>query len=450
MKYIITLLSFAFVFAASAQFDDIKQEKDSCYFRYKTVRDENGKMKKVRIKTKNELRYLEWECGKKPGWYDCNSDLTYNEETNTVYRINNDRSNFAGTNKPFTGNCESCHQNGRIQRRVRFVDGKEDGKDTTYYESGCPQIIRELVQGVDHGTWYYMYDSTEMLAWEMNYYLGEKHGKHIFFKPREKENPNDRDRLDTTKWENYDMGYLHGLKRTYHDNGVLKMEVNYDHGWYDGTFRLFNDERVIIQEIEYEDGEKHGEAKHYYDDGTLLRTEMWDKGLKNGEFKTFYYDQQLQSIESYKKGRKHGWFEEYHPKGELKSRKNYWEGVLVQEYRYDEHGREVYAFPKQETGPEYEDDAMPSEKKEADREKFLKEHRKKTVKEAKAEVKRQKKIEKAKRKEEQKKRKERAKQEAKLRKLRKKRKWREAQELEEQMEKQWGSGDPQSEEVEED
>jgi antitoxin component YwqK of YwqJK toxin-antitoxin module len=432
MKYIFTLLSFAFVYNVSAQFNDVKQEKDSCYFRFKTVKDDNGEDKKVRITTKAELRYLEWECGKKSGWYDCNSDLSYREETNTVYKINNDRSNFAGTDKPFTGNCESCHQNGRVQRRVKFVDGKEDGIDTTYYESGCPQIVRELVQGVDHGTWYYMYDSTELLAWEMSYYLGEKHGKHIFFKLQD----DDRNRLDTTKWENYDMGYLHGMKRTYHDNGALKMEVNYDHGWYDGKFRLFNNDREVIQEIDYAQGRKHGEAKHYYDDGELLRTEMWDKGLRNGEFKTYFYDQKIQEIESYKKGRKNGWFEIYHPNGELKNRRNYWEDVLIEEYKYDEHGSETYAFPKYDTGEEFEDDAMPSDRKEADREKFMKDHRKKTVKEKKAEVAKQKKIDKAKRKEEDKKRKAKAKQEAKLRKLRKQRKWEEAQILEEEMKRQ--------------
>lgn len=432
MKYIVALLSFAFVLNASSQIGDVKQ-KDSCYFRFKTVKDPStGKEKKVRITTKAELRYLEWECGAKPGWYDCNSDLTYNEENNTVYRINNDRSNFAGTNKPFTGNCESCHQNGRVQRRVKFVDGKEDGIDTTYYESGCPQIVRELVQGVDHGTWYYMYDSTELLAWEMNYYLGEKHGKHIFFKQRE----GDRNRLDTTKWENYDMGFLHGTKRTYHDNGALKMEVNYDHGWYEGTFRLFNNERVVIQEIDYTKGIKHGEAKHYYDDGVLLRTEMWDKGRRNGEFKTFYYNQTPQQIESYSKGRKHGWSEEYHPSGDLKNRKNYWEDVLVEEYRYDEHGREIYSFPKYDSGEEYEDDAMPGDKNQGDREKFIKEHRKKTVQESKARIAKEKKEENAKLKESEKKRKAKAKQEAKLRKLRKKKKWAEAQALEEEIKRQ--------------
>jgi len=357
MKYILSLITLALLSTASAQIDIPGKKKDSCYFRYKTV-IKNGDTNRVKIETLADMRYLEWECGKRRGWVDCNSDLTYREETNTVYKRNTDRSNFAGTDKPFTGDCESCHQNGRVQRRVHFTDGKEDGLDTTFYESGCPQIVRALVQGVEHGTWYYMYDSTQLLAWEMNYYMGEKHGKHIFFKLQE----DDRRRLDTTKWENYDMGVLDGWRRTYHDNGVLKTEVKYDRGTYHGPFRTFNDERVIVQELNYKEGEKDGENIYYYDDGTLLRTESWDEGVKHGEFKTFYYNQAIQVIESYRKGRKHGWFVENYPDEQPKVRKLFEKDELIEEHRYDEHGRETYTFGASDA-PDNEDDEMPKKGK---------------------------------------------------------------------------------------
>jgi antitoxin component YwqK of YwqJK toxin-antitoxin module len=357
MRVTLLYLFLALVFGANAQIDIPNREKDSCYFRYRTVM-KDGQPQKVRIKTKAEMRYLEWECGQRRGWVDCNSDLEYRQETNTVYKRVTDRSNFAGTNQPFTGDCESCYQNGRVERRVHFVNGKEEGLDTTFYESGCPQVIRELVQGIEHGTWYYMYDSTELLAWEMNYYMGEKHGKHIFFKLQE----DDRRRLDTTKWENYDMGLLDGYRRTYHDNGVLKSEVKYDHGVYNGPFRLFNNERVIIQELNYKDGEKDEENLYYFDDGTLLRTESWDEGTKHGEFKTFYYDQTIQKTENYKKGRKQGWFEEFYPDGTAKNRKLYDKDELIEEHRYDEHGRETYSFGTPDSD-QSEDDEMPKKGK---------------------------------------------------------------------------------------
>lgn len=351
---------------------DIKKEKDSCYFQYRTFVNKDGEVERKRLETKEDFRYVEWECGKHLGVVDCNSDLTYDEGTNTVYKMNTDQSNYAGSNKPFNGTCESCYMNGRVERRVTFVDGKENGLDTTYYESGCPQIVRSLVQGVDHGTWYYYFDSTGydgnpgLMAWEMNYYMGEKHGKHIFFKLN-RQDPQ-RLRLDTTRWENYDHGQLDGWKRTYHDNGVLKREVKYDHGIYNGPFRIYNNERVVIEEINYKNGEKDQECKYYYDDGTLLRTENWDEGVKHGEFKTYYYQGHIQVSETYKKGKKEGWFETFYPDQSPKNRSLYKKDVLIEEHRYDEHGRETYSFGTP-TSTGAEDDEMPEQGKKKKKEK---------------------------------------------------------------------------------
>lgn len=376
------LIAFSILLTASAwsQNDLLgKKEKDSCYFQYKTVLD-NGVPKRVRLETKEQKRYVEWECGKVLGVVDCNNELTYDEGNNTVYLQSSDMSNTAANNRPFTGKCESCYMNGRTQRRVEFVDGKENGTDTTFYESGCPQIIRTLVQGVDHGTWYYMLDSTQMLGWEMSYNMGEKHGKHIFFKLN-RTDPN-KLRLDTTKWENYNMGVLHGWRRTYHDNGVLKREIMYENGVYNGPFRIFNEERVIVEELNYKKGKKDKECTYYYDDGTLLRTENWDEDVKHGDFKTFYYQGHIQTTETYKKGLKEGWFQQYYPDQTTKNRSLYKKDVLIEEHRFDENGRETYSFGTP-TSTGAEDDQMPDngKKKKKEKKKKAKKEKKTTSEE---------------------------------------------------------------------
>ena len=343
MRFLAVLCLMLVTATVWGQINDIRgKQKDSCYFRYKTV-TENGETKQIRIDQVKELqRYVEWECGKEIGVVDCNRELKYEEETNTVFREAKDFTNIASLNKPFTGTCQSCHMNGRVQRRVNFVNGKEEGLDTTYYESGCPEVIRNHIEGIDHGTWYYMYDSTGLLAWEMNFYVGEKHGKQIYFKLN-RENPG-RIGLDTVKWENYDMGVLDGWRRVYHNNGVLKREVFYDHGVYNGAFRIFNEERVVVEELNFKNGKKHKECNFYYEDGVLLRSENWDNGLKHGDFKMYYYDQVVQTTESYKKGLKHGWFEEFYPDESPKIRSQYEKDELVKQYKYNEHGELIYAF----------------------------------------------------------------------------------------------------------
>ena len=85
-------------------------------------------------------------------------------------------------------------------------------------------------------------------------------------------------------------------------------------------------------------------------------------GVKNGEFKIFYYQGHIQESENYKKGKKEGWFETFYPDSKDKRRALYKKDVLVEEHKYDEHGRETYTFGAQPDGGD-EDDAMPTGKK---------------------------------------------------------------------------------------
>lgn len=343
MKYFILSLSLILSFAGFSQFDIGVQKADSCYFRY----DKNGK----RLRTPQEMRYAEWECGKLAGVIDCHGNLSFDEETNTVVRISQDNTNLMGVGKPFTGTCESCHMNGILERRVTFIDGKEHGIDTTFYTSGCPQVIRSFEKGLENGPWYYYYDSTAMPAWEMNYLLGEKHGKQIYFTSDG----------DTLRLEHYRNGLLDGVKKLYYpDSSLIKNVINYKAGRFDGKFILYNKKGIIIEDLNYKNGQKHKECKYYYDDGTLLKTENWNEGLKNGEWKIYYYEQNLQVVESWNNGKKNGWFEEYHPNGVAKRRRLYnKKEELEEEHRYDEHGRETYSFGAP-TGNQDEDDEAPT------------------------------------------------------------------------------------------
>lgn len=340
MRYFILLLATLFISNSNAQLKDIRNEKDSCYFK----KDANGN----RIKP-GQRYYAQWECGKTVGVLDCGQDLSFDKESNTVFKKATDNVNLAGANKPFTGQCEMCHNNGTKKMTVTFREGKQDGIDTTNYPSGCPQVVRSHVLGVESGQWLYYYDSTGYLAWEQNYYLGELHGKQIYF----------AEDGDTTKWENYTNGILDGVKRTYYDDSKIKKEVTYKSGIFDGPFKIYNLDGVVVEDLTYKMGKKDGEAIYYYGDGTLLRNESWNNGVKNGEFKTFFYGGEIQVSESYKKGLKEGWFEEYYPNHKLKRRALYEKDELIEEHRYDENGRETYTFGV-ETNTGAEDDEMPS------------------------------------------------------------------------------------------
>jgi antitoxin component YwqK of YwqJK toxin-antitoxin module len=312
-----------------AQGDDLFSKKKSC-------------TEKSELRNKN-VKYAEWECGKRAGTVDCNEKLTFDEDHNTFL------AGMDGT--PFNGKCETCHNNGMLERTVTFVNGKENGIDSTTYESGCLQVVRAHVLGVRSGTWTYLYDTTQQMAWEMNYYLGVQHGKSIFFTKRG----------DTTLFEFYKNGLLHGVQRTYHPYKHSKIQkiTNYTDGFLNGSFKTFNEKGIVTQDLNYKMGKKDGEFKYYFDDGTLLRTENWSLDVKDGEFKTFYYQGFVQDHVSYKKGKFTGTAEEFYPDQKLKHKIIYdKKGVRVEEYKYDEHGRETFSFGAPEGGTGAEDDTM--------------------------------------------------------------------------------------------
>lgn len=309
-------------------------------------KDEPCNAKSVRIK-KNP-KYAEWECGKLAEAVDCNEKLDYDDRTNTF---------TAGIdNIPFNGICETCHNNGLLEHRITFVNGKETGRDTTTYESGCPMVYREHVDGLRQGQWMFFYDTIgSPVQWENNYFMGNKHGKQVFFTQKG----------DTMLLENYKNGKMDGVKKTYYTKNRVDKEVYYTQGIFNGPFRAYNTKGKLLQELNYVMGQKDGEWKYFYDDGVPLKVEHWKLDVKDGEFKTFFYEGNPQTLENYKKGKKEGWFEEYYPNQKPKSKAFYKKDILLEEHKFDEKGREVSTFVEEKRAKKQkkEDDSAPGAKK---------------------------------------------------------------------------------------
>jgi len=321
--------SFLFVFlAAFSLFSQIE------------IKGNQGKPCYDKAAQKMRSKYIDSDCGKIAGVLDCNEKLEYEEQANMFFS--------KGSGQPYTGQCETCHPNGLLERRIKFTNGREDGIDTTYYYSGCPMVIREHTLGLENGRWRYYYDSTQQIAWERNYYRGIKQGVHVFFD----------NKGDTTVLENYANDLLNGVKKVYFTKNKVERVIYYTNGVFNGPYITYNMDGKKIQELNYKMGKKDGVLTFYYDDGTLLRTENWALGVKNGEFKTLYYNGSLQSIENYKKGIKEGIFEERYNNQKVKRRAFYKKGELIEEHIFDEYGKETYTFGAQPY-PETEDDAVP-------------------------------------------------------------------------------------------
>ena len=327
MRYFVSLLMSCFLLTSTwAQIEKVGTSGKKCY---------------EKLDSRRGKQFVDWECGKVIGVVDCNEKLEYDEGSNTFFS--------KGTGSPFSGQCETCHRNGIRERVVTFVNGKENGPDTTTYYDGCIMVIRNHINGKEHGKWTYFYDSTQYTAWEINYNNGIKNGVSLYLSPEG----------DTTLYENYIGGLLTGQRKTYYAGGKIEKITTYAKGIMNGPFTVYNKEGKQLQNLTYKNGQKNGVAYYYYDDGTLMRTENWLSGIQNGEFKTVYYDGTLQSLENYVKGLKEGWFEERYNDQKLKRKALYKKDVLVIDHVYDKEGNEVYTFGAQPTS-DFEDDQMPA------------------------------------------------------------------------------------------
>lgn len=242
---------------------------------------------------RKKQRFADFECGKLAGVIDCNQGLEMDENSGTVFKKAEGTQFLQDANKPYTGKCETCFSNGLLERRISFVNGKEDGIDTTKYETGCIMVIRNHIQGVENGQWFFYHDTTvSILSWEMNFFAGEKHGKQIYYSKKG----------DTTLWENYQNGVLEGMKKKYYPGSKIKESVNYKKGLMEGEFLYYNQEGKVLEKLNYKEGKKDGECTYFFSNGKLLKTENWKMGVKNGEFKTFFLQGHLQTLETWKEG----------------------------------------------------------------------------------------------------------------------------------------------------
>lgn len=314
-------------------------------------------------------RYVDWECGQTTGVIDCNERLESDPGSNVVFSRN--------SRMPFSGTCETCHPNGIKERVVTFVNGRTDGRDTTIYPSGCIQVIREHIEGKEHGLWTYYNDTSGLEAWQIEFYNGEKHGRSIYFNHF----PVGSDKLtikigniehtiryliydsDTNRIEYFNDGKLHGVRKEYYPENKIKKKVSYSNGIMHGPFIVYNREGMVLQELNYNMGRKDGEWKYYYEEGSLLKIENWSNDLKVGPYKIFFINGSVQISENYdRRGRKEGWFEEYFPNERIKKRELYRKGELIEKHVFDEFGREIETVGGEKSSGK-EDDDLPSKKK---------------------------------------------------------------------------------------
>ena len=75
---------------------------------------------------------------------DCNKDLEWTPGSSIIYHKK--------SGKPYTGTCVSYYDNRKLERKINFILGKENGECFTYYKNGNVKIKSIYDNGIENGT----------------------------------------------------------------------------------------------------------------------------------------------------------------------------------------------------------------------------------------------------------------------------------------------------------
>jgi antitoxin component YwqK of YwqJK toxin-antitoxin module len=165
----------------------------------------------------------------------------------------------------------------------------------------------------------------------------------------DKEIPN---KCQCTLKESYSNGKLHGEKKEWFNNGLLKYSGKYIYGKADNIHMYYNKKGEIIKKNKYDNGIKlwseiynNNELsdKEIYQNNRLEHIDHYSKGKITGTtkvidgitYKTEYYNNgKIKNETAQKNGINYGFWKYYSKNGKLIKIKNFYQGMIIEEGGY--------------------------------------------------------------------------------------------------------------------
>jgi uncharacterized protein len=217
-------------------------------------------------------------------------------------------------------------------------EGKADGLYEAFYDSGEQYMEGSYKEGDYDGELIEYYRNGNVSV-ESNYIEGEKEGDYVeFYKDGQmKEEGSYTEGKQIGEWKSYypdgtiesiinldETGKENGLVQNYTRNGWKISELNYKKGEIVG-YKFFDKDGEILSEDVRKGGDFY--YKGYYSNGSLWMEGTYGKKEKDGIWKTYYIDGSLKIEEEYDKGKSIGKYKQHFPNGQLE--------IL---YSFDEEG----------------------------------------------------------------------------------------------------------------
>lgn len=184
------------------------------------------------------------------------------------------------------------YESGQIENEHFYVRGHKSGEDKSYYESGGLKHIAMFDNGITDGPEIDYSEDGKVIS-KRNWYKGNRHGLELVYT---------KDGKTLVKKVNWDMNVISGPYVEYWSNGNPKLTAK------------------------YKDNNHQGDMKQYYQNGTLKIIHKYDN-RNNIKYKCEYHPSGEKNYEQYN-GETHIKFKVYYENSD---------NVLKQQYYKDKH-----------------------------------------------------------------------------------------------------------------
>ncbi len=200
--------------------------------------------------------------------------------------------NFVDINGLKQGHWEKTYENGIVQYKTYFIDGKPVGDFKRYDENGdiYAYLIHDTVTEFAGAQFFY---SSGKIAASGNYF-----GKN-------------KDSI----WSYFD------------EKGVLYMQESFNKGVKNGAFSNYTSEKILIEEIIWKEGVKNGSWKKFYTSGEIKWEANYVNNKLEGEAKAWFQNGKVYKEGVFRNDLMEGPWLKYNENGSFKKVYQYKKGV---------------------------------------------------------------------------------------------------------------------------
>lgn len=164
------------------------------------------------------------------------------------------------SNQPYTGVYSDYYENGQLERRINYKNGKREGFGERFHENGQLLAIGHFKKGKQTGVDDRFYDSGEVY-WRRNWKGGELHGVWESFYI------NGKTKI-LSNWKNGEE--LNQIRFTYYESGKLRQKGAFTGDKPNGLYEAFYESGQLERRGTFKEGERDGVWEYFDEDGKLI------------------------------------------------------------------------------------------------------------------------------------------------------------------------------------